>query len=85
MPFLAKQHVQVPTKDLLSWIFDDIKYDWDKPMYVDASDPSQSISERQAKSIVRKLAAGFRNAGLQPGDTVCLHAANHVHSPHVLN
>jgi long-subunit acyl-CoA synthetase (AMP-forming) len=80
MPFLAKEHVDLPTKDLLSWIFDEKSYDWDEPMYIDAADPSQSINARQAKSIVRKLAAGLRHVGLQKGETVCLHAFNHVNA-----
>jgi 4-coumarate--CoA ligase len=32
MPFLAKEHHPVPTKDLLSWTFDDLSYDWDDPV-----------------------------------------------------
>lgn len=32
MPFLAKEHYPVPTKDLLSWTFDDLSYDWDDPV-----------------------------------------------------
>ena len=32
MPFLAKEHVPIPTKDLLSWAFDDLSYDWDEPV-----------------------------------------------------
>jgi hypothetical protein len=30
--FKAKEHRTLPTKDLLSWIFDDIRYDPDKPV-----------------------------------------------------
>jgi len=30
--FAAKKHVELPSKDLLSWIFDDIRYDPDKPV-----------------------------------------------------
>jgi hypothetical protein len=32
MPFLAKEHHPVPTKDLLSWTFDGLAYDWDDPV-----------------------------------------------------
>jgi non-ribosomal peptide synthetase component E (peptide arylation enzyme) len=78
MPFLAKEHVPIPAEDLLSWIFDNLSYDWDTPVYIDAADPSKSINARQAKSIIRKLAAGFQHAGLQKGETVCLHSFNHV-------
>lgn len=32
MPFLATEHIEIPNKDLLSWMFDDQKYDQDKPV-----------------------------------------------------
>lgn len=32
MVFLAEQTVPVPTKDIISWIFDDLSYDGDKPV-----------------------------------------------------
>lgn len=32
MPFLAQEHISVPNKDLLSLMFDDQKYDPDKPV-----------------------------------------------------
>ena len=36
MPFLAQQHVPISNKDILSWIFDDQKYDADKPVCTQA-------------------------------------------------
>jgi non-ribosomal peptide synthetase component E (peptide arylation enzyme) len=45
---------------------------------VDALDTSRSISNRQARAIVEKLAAGFKKAGLKEGDCVCMHAFNDV-------
>lgn len=32
MPFLAEEHIDVPNKDLLSWMFDDPKYDQNAPV-----------------------------------------------------
>jgi 4-coumarate--CoA ligase len=32
MPFLAEQHINVPNKDLLSWMFDNQTYDQDAPV-----------------------------------------------------
>jgi hypothetical protein len=32
MPFLAEEHIGVPNKDLLSWMFDDQNYDKDAPV-----------------------------------------------------
>jgi hypothetical protein len=32
MPFLAERKLPIPTKDLLSWTFDEPTYDVDKPV-----------------------------------------------------
>ncbi|KAI9731739.1 MAG: hypothetical protein M1834_004528 [Cirrosporium novae-zelandiae] len=86
MVFLAQKHVSIPTKDLVSWMFDNagMRYDWDKPIYIDAKNPTRSISAKQARSIIRKLVAGFRAAGLERGDCVCLHGFNDVNYPMVV-
>ncbi|KAK4943427.1 hypothetical protein LTR10_016918 [Elasticomyces elasticus] len=33
MPFLAEKRVPIPNKDILSWMFDERKFDQDKPLY----------------------------------------------------
>lgn len=81
MPFLAQEHFDIPTKDLLSWMFDDLKYDWDTAIYLDALQPSNSISARQARTLIRKLVAGLRATGVQKGDCVLLNSANDIHIP----
>ncbi|TKA82652.1 hypothetical protein B0A55_00743 [Friedmanniomyces simplex] len=82
MPFLATEHFPIPTKDILSWTFDNYKHDWDEPIYIDAFKPDQiSISARQAKRLIRQLVAGFRALGLRKGDCVCAHSFNHVYYP----
>ena len=32
MPFLAEEHIDIPNKDILSWMFDDPKFDVDAPV-----------------------------------------------------
>ncbi|KAF8856995.1 AMP-binding enzyme [Acephala macrosclerotiorum] len=81
MYFPAERQHPIPTKDLLSWTFDDIKYDLDEPIYIDAKNPSNSISANQARVLIRKLAAGLRAAGLKKGDCVCLSSFNDIHYP----
>lgn len=78
MPFLAQSHLPIPTQDLLSWMLDKPQYDVDMPIYVDAANPERSISHRQARVMVRRLAAGFKKAGLKKGDVVCIHSFNDV-------
>ncbi|OAL20333.1 hypothetical protein AYO22_09045 [Fonsecaea multimorphosa] len=81
MPFLAQKRVPIPNKDILSWMFDEPKFDQEKPVYIDAIDPSRSISASQARVIIRKLAAGFHAAGVKSGDCVCVHSFNNVYYP----
>lgn len=78
MVFEAKEQVEIPTKDILSWYFDEPKCDPDKPIYIDALEPSRHYTHRQAKNDIRKLAAGFRAQGLRKGDVVCIHSFNNV-------
>ncbi|KAL1640422.1 hypothetical protein SLS58_006920 [Diplodia intermedia] len=72
MPYLSPEHPEISPKDILSWGFDDAEYDQDKPLWIDASDPSRSVSANEARTIIKQLVAGFRKAGLKPGDTVCI-------------
>ncbi|KAM3416146.1 hypothetical protein BST61_g7754 [Cercospora zeina] len=81
MPFLAKEHFPLSYEDILSWTFDHVKYDWDKPIYIDALNDKRSISARQAKKMVRQLAAGFKAIGVQKGDCVSIHSLNDITYP----
>ncbi|OAG10565.1 acetyl-CoA synthetase-like protein [Paraphaeosphaeria sporulosa] len=81
MPFLAKDTVPIPTKDILSWACEGPEYDQDAPLYIDAANPSTTLSARQTKSLVRHLIAGFRAAGLHKGDTVLIHSFNSIYYP----
>ncbi|KAJ5542743.1 hypothetical protein N7535_005167 [Penicillium sp. DV-2018c] len=78
MIFEPAVRTQLPTKDLLSHIFDEPQYDQDQPIYVDVHKPSRSISCNQARKIVRQLIAGLRAAGLQKGDCVLIHSFNDI-------
>ncbi|KAF2502907.1 amp dependent CoA ligase [Lophium mytilinum] len=81
MPFLAEDRFDVSTQDLISWAFDNAAYDLDKPVYIDAADPKRFVSARQGRTIIRKLVAGFRKAGLEKGDCVVLASFNDLYYP----
>ena len=81
-------HDHVSQMDLVSWTFaniDNQDYDQDKKVYINPDDPSQSISASEARTMVRKLVAGFKAVGLQPGDCVCVHAFNNVSAAYTLD
>lgn len=66
--------------DLVSWTFGNENYDQNREIYLDPDNPGRSITASEARSLVRKLVAGFKAVGLQRGDCVCLHAFNDVRS-----
>ncbi|EER39172.1 adenylate-forming enzyme AfeA [Histoplasma capsulatum H143] len=77
--FKPEQYANLPSNDVLSWIFDNPSYDQDKPVYIDAKDPSNSISCNQARKIIRQLIAGLRAAGFEKGDCLNIHAFNDIY------
>lgn len=48
---------------------------------IDAANTQNRFNTRQATSLVRKLIAGFKAAGLKLGDVVCVHAFNSILYP----
>ncbi|OAX83177.1 hypothetical protein ACJ72_02468 [Emergomyces africanus] len=77
--FKPEQYLELPSSDLLSWIFDNPPYDQDRPVYVDVRDPSNSISCNQARKIIRQLIAGLRAAGFKEGDCLNIHSFNDIY------
>ncbi|KID96939.1 AMP-dependent synthetase/ligase, partial [Metarhizium majus ARSEF 297] len=76
--FKASRQIDLPTKDILSYIFDEPDYDQDKPVYVDTNDSTRTISCNQARVIIRQLIAGLRAAGVKPGDCIAIHSFNDI-------
>jgi hypothetical protein len=69
----------VPLQDVVSFAFEKKKdYDDEKPLYIDADDPRQSLSYVQTLRHVRQLIAGLKAIGLQDGDPVLVHVFNSV-------
>ncbi len=73
-------HDDFSRMDLVSWTFGNEDYDQNREIYIDPDNPGRSITASEARSLVRKLVAGFKAVGLQRGDCVCLHAFNDVRS-----
>ncbi|KAL6401322.1 hypothetical protein AUP68_15190 [Ilyonectria robusta] len=81
MSLFAPSKLPISNKDVVSFTFDNPTYDIDRPVFIDPHDPSNNFSPRRAKSLVRRLISGLKAAGLQPGDTVCIHSFNSLIFP----
>lgn len=53
MPFLAEEHIEVPTTDLLSWMFDRQVYDADKPVMMLLKLVFAAIDENRSMSMLQ--------------------------------
>ncbi|KAL4996697.1 hypothetical protein BDV10DRAFT_171699 [Aspergillus recurvatus] len=79
MIFEPELRVPIPTTDILTYIFANPYYDPKKPVYVDVSNPSRSVSLAQARTIIRQLIAGLRAWGVKEGDCVAIHSFNDIY------
>ncbi|EXJ93290.1 hypothetical protein A1O1_01682 [Capronia coronata CBS 617.96] len=78
----SSESLTIPSTDILSFVFANLdQYDNDKPIFIDAADPTNSISARRAFHVTRRLIKGLKDLGLQEGDCVCVHAFNNIWYP----
>lgn len=64
--------------DLLSFTFCNANYDPNRPIFIDAEDPSRSLTVGQFRLLVRTLIAGLKAHHVQRGDCVLVHLGNNV-------
>ncbi|CAK1354226.1 unnamed protein product [Cercospora beticola] len=79
MPWLSDWSYPLPAEDLLTWTFDHCDYDKDAPIYIDLENPTRTLSWNSSRSVVRRLIAGFRAAGIQSGDCVMISSFNDIY------
>ncbi|KAL8849292.1 MAG: hypothetical protein Q9221_005702 [Calogaya cf. arnoldii] len=70
-----------PETDLLTYIFGNKVDKPNKPILVDASNPSRFLTSTSAKAATRKLIAGLKAEGLGAGECVCINAFNDIYYP----
>ena len=65
--------------DLITFAFDGpSQVDEETPIYINAEDPSRSLSKSQTRTLVRRLVAGLQAVSLQRGECVLVVLANDV-------
>jgi non-ribosomal peptide synthetase component E (peptide arylation enzyme) len=72
--------VEVPVIDIVSYSFQiqSDHVDDNKPLFINAADPSQSLNATQIRTLVIRLIAGLRARGFKRGDSVLLPLPNNV-------
>ena len=78
LPSTDTSKISVGT-DLITFAFDGpSQVDEKTPVYIDAEEPSRSLSKSQTRMLVRRLVAGFQAVGLRRGECVLVVLANDV-------
>ncbi|KZS94810.1 acetyl-CoA synthetase-like protein [Sistotremastrum niveocremeum HHB9708] len=79
--------VNFPTIDILTWIFDDETYQYDRsiPLFVSALDPSRYLTGNGLRDVTMKIGHGLRElVGVKPGDVALCSSPNHLLYPAVV-
>ncbi|RVX70429.1 hypothetical protein B0A52_05928 [Exophiala mesophila] len=80
----SKFKIQLPETDLLSYLFgtstSGIEIP-DQPIWLDAGNPSRSISKRDALAYIKRFALGLERLGIRQGDVVLMFTPNHIFVP----
>ena len=85
MPWKSRWHIDIPNVSLPTYLFgsqDDKLHD--KPVFLDADQPSYCLSNQTYREWSKRLAAGLRARGFQDGDRLLLYSGNTIFFPVVL-
>jgi 4-coumarate--CoA ligase len=75
------QSLDIPKIDLLSYVFPKDRAISDDPVWIDAANPSNSLSPRQALSWIKRLALGLDRLGVGEQEVVMIMSPNHIFVP----
>lgn len=82
MPEKSLFQVDIPSTDLLTWLFPPNSAPSDRPIWIDADNPdTRSLSPRQLLQWVKRLGYGLNRLHLQQNDVVMVFSTNHIFFP----
>jgi acyl-CoA synthetase (AMP-forming)/AMP-acid ligase II len=73
--------IDIPKTNILTYIFGDGKSLSTKPQWIDASDPSHSLSPAQMVSWVKRFAVGLDRMGIPEAVAIMVFCPNHIFVP----
>ncbi|KAL2867775.1 acyl--CoA ligase [Aspergillus lucknowensis] len=74
-------HLNIPKTNLLSYLYPPNQTVSDRPIWIDAANPSHALSPRQMLTWVRRLGFGLDRLGVAPGKVVMVCTPNHIFVP----
>lgn len=84
MPFHSPhEDIQIPKCNILSYVFADGRAEETKPLWIDAAEPSKSLSMAQMHLMVKRFAVGLDKLNVPAGSAVMVFSPNHIYVPMV--
>ncbi|OBT82239.1 hypothetical protein VE02_09067 [Pseudogymnoascus sp. 03VT05] len=82
MPFKSVHpYLQIPQTNLVDYLFPPGSKPSNEPLWIDAQDPSNYLSESQVLKWSKSFSRGLSNTGLRQGEVVMLFTPNHIFVP----
>ncbi|KAI1625301.1 4-coumarate-CoA ligase [Exophiala viscosa] len=82
MPFQSPYpQLTIPKCNILDYVFPTSKPLSNAPIWMEAADPSNSLSQSQMLSWVKRFALGLDRFGIQEGRTIMVFTPNHIYVP----
>ncbi|KAI9155089.1 Phenylacetyl-CoA ligase epaB [Paramyrothecium foliicola] len=80
MPFQSPfPALDIPQCNVLSYLFPPDRKLGDKPVWINAAAPTESLSADQSLALIRRLAVGLDNNGISEGKVVMVLTPNHIY------
>lgn len=81
MPQKSPFTLDIPQTDVLSYVFPRGKQPFDKPIWIDAKNTSNSLSPKQLLYWVKRLGVGLDKLGIKQNEAVLMYSSNHIYVP----
>ncbi|ORY04362.1 hypothetical protein BCR34DRAFT_491628 [Clohesyomyces aquaticus] len=81
MPTQSPFQIDIPATDLLTYLFPSSQPVSDTPIWIDADEPSHSLSPRSLLRWAKRLGSGLHNLGLKKQDVILVYTHNHIFVP----
>lgn len=64
MIFSSESHVDIPSQDILTFLFSRSPFKDDDPVWIDAVNPSLHVTFSQARDLTHRIGQGYRDLGI---------------------
>lgn len=78
MPQHSPYQIDIPSTDILSYVFPEGSEPYSEPIWIDAVEPQRSLSPKQALTWIRRLGVGLDRLNIAQNEVVMMLSTNHI-------